>query len=86
MYPLVVLGTNAIALFVISGLLTKTLLYVKVMGAAGKPVALSAWIYQRYFVPLASPMNASLLYALANLVLLYAVLWVMYKRGIFLKV
>lgn len=86
MWPLVVLGTNAIALFVVSGLLTKTLIYVKVAGPAGRPVALSTWIYQHYFVPLASPMNASLLYAIANLVALYGVLWVMYRRGIFLKV
>lgn len=85
-HPFVVLGTNAIALFVLSGMLAKTLAYVKVTGADGVTRSLKGLIYQSWFVPLASPVNASLLFALANLVVLYGVLWVMYKRGIFLKV
>lgn len=85
-YPFVVLGTNAIALFVLSGLLAKTLALIKVPAADGASRSLKTVIYQSWFVPFASPINASLAFAAANLVLLYGVLWVMYKRGIFLKV
>jgi predicted acyltransferase len=85
-YPFVVLGTNAITLFVLSGMLAKTIGYVKLAQADGTTVSLKTVIYQGLFVPLASPVNASLLFALANLAVLYVVLWVMYKRGIFLKV
>jgi predicted acyltransferase len=85
-YPFVVLGTNAIALFVLSGLIAKTLAYVTFAQADGTTRSLKALIYQGAFVPLASPVNASLLFAVANLVVLYGVLWAMYKRGIFLKV
>lgn len=85
-YPFVVLGTNAITLFVLSGMIAKTLGYVKFAQPDGTTQTLKGVIYQGLFVPLASPINASLLFALANLVVLYAVLWVMYKRGIFLKV
>lgn len=85
--PFVVLGVNAIALFVLSALGVKLLLLVKVVGTAGKPVSLYSAIYRQAFQPLtASPYNASLLFALAYLAVLYAVLWVMYRRGIFLKV
>jgi predicted acyltransferase len=35
---------------------------------------------------LAAPKNASLMFALSYLVVLYAILWVMYRRRIFLKV
>jgi predicted acyltransferase len=57
------------------------------VGAAGKPVSLYTAIYRQAFEPLAaSPYNASLLFALAYLAVLYAVLWLMYRRGIFLKV
>jgi predicted acyltransferase len=37
-------------------------------------------------MPLASPKNASLLYAFANLAVLYALLSWMYRRRIFLRV
>ena len=84
--PFIVLGTNAIALYVLSGLLAKSLGLIRLAGADGKAVSLKSVIYQNLFVPFASPVNASLLYALANLAVLYAVLWVMYKRGVFLKV
>ncbi len=85
-YPFVVLGTNAITLFVLSGMLAKTIAYVKFAQADGTSRSLKTLIYEGLFVPLASPVNASLLFALANLAVLYVVLWVMYKRGIFLKV
>ena len=85
-YPLIVLGTNAIALFVLSGLLTKLSIVWKVTLDDGSVVSWRTWVYASFFAPLASPYNASLLYALANLGFLYVVLWAMYKRGIFLKV
>jgi predicted acyltransferase len=85
-YPFVVLGTNAIALFVLSGLIAKTLGLIKLTAEDGTVRSLKTVIYQGAFVPLASPINASLLFAIANLAVLYGVLWVMYKRGIFLKV
>ena len=85
-YPFVVLGTNAIALFVLSGLIAKSLGLVKLTGADGTVRSLKTVIYQSAFVPVASPINASLLFALANLAVLYGILWVMYKRGVFLRV
>ena len=84
--PLVVLGVNAITLFVASGLLVKTLALIRVAGDDGREMAVSRWIYLELFAPLASPKNASLLYALANLVVLYALLWWMYRRRMFLRV
>lgn len=84
-HPFVVLGTNAIALFVLSALLAKTLAFIKVTSGEAV-VSLKTVIYQGAFVPLASPKNASLLFAAANLVVLYLVLLVMYRRRIFLKV
>lgn len=85
-YPSIVLGSNAIALYVLSGLLATSSIVYKVTLEDGSVVAWKTWVYRSLFEPLASAYNASLLYALANLVVLYAVLWVMYKRGIFLKV
>jgi predicted acyltransferase len=84
-WPFVVLGLNAITLFVVSGLLAKTLVFIKVAAASGQQMSLQKAIYGDWFVPLASACNASLLYALANLVLLWVVLYAMYRKQIFLK-
>jgi predicted acyltransferase len=84
--PLVVLGMNALAVFVLSGLLVKTLVWIKVTGASGTPQSLYSWIYQHALAPLASPRNASLLFAFAALLVLYGVLEVLYRRRWFLRV
>jgi predicted acyltransferase len=81
--PFVVLGRNAILLFVVSGLFAKTLMNVKWPDPA---TSLGHWVYVTAFVPLASPRNASLLYALANLTLLYALLAYLHRRRIYLSV
>jgi predicted acyltransferase len=84
--PFVVLGVNAIALFVLAGASAKTLLLVKVADAGGRQVSLYNHIYRTWYEPLAAPKNASLLFALTYLAVLYLVLWGMYRRRIFLKV
>ncbi len=77
--PLVALGRNAMLLFVLSGLLVKTMLVVPMSGADG-PTSLPAWIFQHVFAPLAAPRTASLLYAATFLALLYALLAWLHRR------
>jgi predicted acyltransferase len=84
--PLVILGVNAITLFVASGMLVKTLGLFRIAGDDGREIAVNRWVYLNWFVPLAAPKNASLLYAVANLVLLFVLLWWMHRRRIFLRV
>ncbi len=83
--PAVVLGLNAITLFVFSGMLAKTLGYIKLTGPTGRPTSLLNYVYRSWFAPLADPYNTSLLYALANLLVLWAVLYWMDRKGIYLK-
>jgi predicted acyltransferase len=83
--PFVILGLNAIALFVLSGLMTKFLSFHTVTGSDGHPISLLRYIYTTWFVPLAEPVNASLLFAVANLAVLFVVLWLMDRKGIYLK-
>ncbi len=78
--PFEIYGMNAITVYVLSGLIGRLLSLIKSGG-----VSLQSIIYENAFAPLVSPINASLLYALANVLLLYAVAWVMYRRGWFVK-
>jgi predicted acyltransferase len=80
--PFVVMGVNALVLFVVSGWLVKTLLLIKV---GEPPVTLYRWIYAHGFEPWAPPKIASLLFALAALALLYTLLEVMYRRRWFVR-
>ena len=83
--PFVILGRNALLLFVVSGFLVKTMLLVRIDGGGGETVALSRWIYLAWFAPLASPKNASLLYACANLAVLFLLLWWLDRRRWYLR-
>jgi predicted acyltransferase len=84
--PFVILGSNAITLYVLSGVLAELLGWYTVRGADGREVTLGTWIFTTVLAPLAAPKSASLAYALANLVLLFVPLAWMYRRRLFLRV
>ncbi len=84
--PFVVYGMNAITVFVASGLLAKMLGLLKTTLADGREVSWKTWIFETLFSPLASPINASLFFALAYVSFWLALMWVFYWRRIFLKI
>lgn len=84
--PFVVLGTNAITLFAASALLVKTLLTINAGEVEGETVSLWSYLYARGFEPFFGPYLASLLFALANVAVLFALLAWMYRRRVFLRV
>jgi predicted acyltransferase len=77
--PFVALGRNALLLFVVSGLVARTLILWTVP-ADGPPIAAQQWLYDSVFVPVAAPRNASLLYAAANLAVLFVLLAWLHRR------
>ncbi len=83
--PFAIYGMNAITVFVLSGLLGRLMAEIKLPVAEGRSVPLKALLYDNLFVPLASPKNASLLWALMWVAMLYFVAWVMYRKKWFVK-
>jgi predicted acyltransferase len=83
--PFVVMGTNAIALFVFSGWLVKTLILIKVPDPAGVTTSLYNAIYLRVFAGLGPPNVTSLMFAFVALAGMYLLLELMYRRQWFLK-
>ncbi len=79
------MGVNALMLFVVSGWLVKTLLLIRVPESSGPPVTLYRWIYTHGFQPFAPPKVASLLFAVAALLVLYTLLEVMYRKRWFVR-
>jgi len=78
--PFEVFGLNAIALYVVADVLAMLLGVVKV---GGEP--LGGGIFN-VFASLASPINASLIFAICFVLVCLALMWILYQRKIFLKV
>jgi predicted acyltransferase len=85
--PFVIFGVNALALFVFSGLMAKLFGIIKVASDAdGKSISLQKWIFDTVFLPLASPINASLMYAVSFILLWLFLMWLLYRKRIYIKV
>ena len=84
--PFVVFGVNAITLFVGSGLMARLLGLIKVPRADGTKIALKTLIYDKLFLSWAPPYPASLSFAIAFILVWLGLMWILYKRKIFLKV
>jgi len=84
--PFVIFGVNALALFVFSGLLARLLGVIKVTGVEGKEISLQKWLFDSIFLPFASPINASLMYAVSYIFLWLFLMWLLYRKRIYIKV
>jgi predicted acyltransferase len=84
--PFVVFGTNALAVFFLTGLFARLLTLIKFTGDGGKQVALQTFIFKNLFASWASPLNASLAFAVCFVLLWLGLMTILYRRGIFIKV
>lgn len=84
--PFVVFGVNALALYVLSGLMMKTMLLIKAPRLDGTTGDLKTFIYERVFATWLSPINASLVFALSYVALWWLLMYALYRRRIFIKV
>ena len=79
--PFEIFGMNAIALYVGAGLMAELFGVIRI---GGRP--LGGWIYQNLFASWASPVNASLAFAISFVLVWLFFMWILYKRRIFIKI
>lgn len=84
--PLVIYGMNAIAVFVVSGILARLIVLVKIHGSDGSEISLKTYVFEHVYRAVASPLNASLLFALSFVMLMYLFVWGLWKKQWFFKV
>ncbi|HEY0460727.1 MAG TPA: glycosyltransferase family 39 protein [Pyrinomonadaceae bacterium] len=84
--PFVIFGSNAIALYVGSSIMAAILDLSEVSAPHGKTISLQEAIFNGAFLPLAAPVNASLLYAVAFVLVWLFLMWLLYRKRIFIKV
>jgi predicted acyltransferase len=84
--PFVIYGVNPMVAFVGSAVLARLIYSIIKIRYSGQSVSLQSAIYQSAFASWLSPMNASLAFALAFVLFFLAVLTLLYRRNIILKV
>jgi predicted acyltransferase len=85
--PAVVYGVNAITVFFLSAILSRTFDLVPLTGPTGKPAGLKEWLYEWGIAPFFSdPRLASLVGGLLLVAIWWAILRLMHARGIHVKV
>ncbi|OYX92074.1 MAG: DUF5009 domain-containing protein, partial [Sphingobacteriia bacterium 35-40-5] len=78
--PFVVYGVNAITVFFLSGLIPRILTMIKVNMPDGSTVNSREWMYETFFSPYFSPINASLAGAVTFILIWLGILWWMYNK------
>lgn len=84
--PFLIFGVNALALFVGSGLMARLMGIIKFNSADGTEISLQQLIFDNIFLPLASPVNASLLYAVCFILFWLFLMWLLYRKRIYIKI
>jgi len=84
--PFVVYGVNPIAAYFLSSLFADVLGSFRTALADGQAVSWKRFLFVKLFAPAASPVNASLLFALSYVLLWLGVMWLLYRRRVFIKI
>jgi predicted acyltransferase len=84
--PFAIYGMNPIVAFVGSGVLARCIYTLWKVDYNGKPTPIETVIYNNVFAPWLEPRNASLAMAIVTVLFWFAIMAVMYRRKIFLKV
>ena len=85
--PFVIFGVNALALFVFTGLFARMISAFRVAYTPeGKSISAQKWIVDTIFLQLFQPINASLAYAISFILLWLFFMWLLYRKGIYIKV
>ncbi len=84
--PFRIFGLNALAVYFLTGVAARLLGLVKVAGADGKETSLWHYLYTNLFTSWASPVNASLMFAVCFVLVFLGLMALLYRRHIYIKV
>jgi predicted acyltransferase len=85
-WPFRVFGVNALALFVFTGFFARMISAYRVTGPEGTPISLGRWAMNNIFLPVFNPIDASLAFAITFILLWLFLMWLLYRRKIYVKV
>ncbi len=84
--PFLVFGMNAILAYALAALVSEVSTDFDFTDSRGHDATLHGWLYDRFFVPHARPVNASLAFALFFVLVIFLLLWPFYRKKLFLRI
>lgn len=85
--PFIHFGTNPLFIYVFSGVYTNAIIYlIKIKTTTGETLSGYGYLFSEVFAPYAGNMNGSLLFALAHILFFWSVVFILYKKKIFIKI
>jgi predicted acyltransferase len=79
-----IFGTNALFSYFLSGIWTRLMLFIKIPAGATK-ITLYAWFYEKVCVPIAGNLNGSLMFAIIQMLLIWGIAMVLYRKKIMIR-
>jgi predicted acyltransferase len=79
-----VFGTNALFSFFLAGIWTKMMLFIKFQSGTEK-ISLYSWFYQKVCVPVAGNLNGSLMFAIIQMLIIWGVALILYRKKIMIR-
>ncbi len=83
--PFAIYGKNAIAAYTLSVLLNALMTHVRLRSPTGRHVRLKMYVFD-HFLRLTGPKGDSLIYSIAFVLVIFAIVWVLYRKRLFLKI
>jgi len=84
--PSLVFGRNAILAYAVAAIVSEVSTDFEFRDSLDRSRTLHGWIYDKYFVPHASPENASLAFAVFFVFVVFVLLWPLYKKKMFIRI
>lgn len=80
----IVFGTNALFSYFLAGVWTRLILLIKIPGN-GNEINLYTWFYEKICVPVAGNMNGSLMFAIIQMLFIWFIALILYKKKVLIR-
>jgi predicted acyltransferase len=81
----IIFGTNALFTFAMAAIWTKLMLYVIKIPSGGEKISFYNWFYEKVCVPVAGNLNGSLMFAIIQVLILWCVALILYRRKVMIR-
>jgi predicted acyltransferase len=79
-----VFGTNALFSYFLAGIWTRLLLFIHVTSGTDK-ISLYNWFYEKVCTPVAGTLNGSLMFAILQMLIIWGLALILYKKKVFIR-
>jgi predicted acyltransferase len=80
----IVFGTNALFSYFLAGIWTRLMLLIKIQNG-GNEINLYTWFYEKVCVPVAGNLNGSLMFAIIQMLFIWFIALILYKKKVLIR-